>query len=342
MCQLISENIIKIVLCLSTLQNAKKWNKSKASTEPSFLDSSIKYQLAPFTYNRFQNTVAFTLHVKNVEPASIAVINDSFHVAVKFTSIGSGYFPVNYAFYFDTDSAAIKAVPRPEAWDNNFIIQIELDSIDEFNKYRAGLSENDCTEFTCPQTRDRKMSSRSDDDGVVIDATENIAIETVLTTEQVQIDITNKNIDFTSKKPSAPKQKKSKKANKKNRSFSESHCDDLKAEHDERQTCSNSTNANIICSQHSSVMKSRTQSESSNDDHHSELFPLKSILKRHSLYDRQPSECSTDEQHGLSCSVDLGIGSFTSIPEERDHELSESVRKTVRFDKQLCRKLLFK
>lgn len=276
--------------------------------------------------------------MKNVEPASIAVINDSIHVAVKFTSIGSGYFPVNYAFYFDTDSATIKTVPRPEAWDNNFIIQIELDSIDGFNKYRAGLSQNDCTEFTCPQTRQRKISSRSDDDGVVIDATENIVIETVLTTEQVQIDITNMNIDLTSKKSSAPQQKKSKKANKKNRSFSESHCDDLKAE----QTCSNSTIANNNCLQHSSVMKSRTQSESSNDDHHSELFPLKSILKRHSLYDRQPSECSTDEQHGLSCSVDLGIGSFTSIPEEQDHELSESVRKTVRFDKQLCRKLLFK
>lgn len=282
--------------------------------------------------------------MKNVDPASIAVINDSIHVAVKFTSIGSGYFPVNYAFYFDTSSAAIKAVPRPEVWDNNFIIQIELDSVDEFNKYRAGLTQNDCTEFTCSQTRDRKLSSRSDDDDAVLNATENIAIETVLTTEQVQIDITNKNADLTSKTPSAPKQKKSKKANKKNRSFSESHCDDLKAERDERQqqNCSNSTNGNNICLQHPSVLKSRTHSESSNDDHHSELIQLKSILKRHSLYDRQPSECSTDEQHGLSCSMDLGIGSFSSIPEERDHELSESVRKTVRFDKQLCRKLLFK
>lgn len=282
--------------------------------------------------------------MKNVEPDSIAVINDSTSVAVKFTSIGSGYFPVNYAFYFDTDSATIKTAPRPEAWDNNLIIQIELDSIDDFHTYRAGVSQNDCTEFTCPQTRERKMSSRSDDDGVVVDGTENIAIETVLTTEQVQIEITNKSFDSTSKKSVAPKQKKSKKANKKNRSFSESHCDDLKAERDEQQqqqqTCT--TISSNICLQHVSITKSRTQSESSNDDHHCELFPLKSILKRHSLYDRQSSECSTDEQQGFSCSVDLGIGSFTSIPEERDHELSESVRKTVRFDKQLCRKLLFK
>lgn len=299
--------------------------------------------MAPFTYNRFQNTVAFTLHVKNVEPDSIAVINDSTSVAVKFTSIGSGYFPVNYAFYFDTDSAAIKAAPQPEAWDNNLIIQIELDSIDNFYTYRAGLSKNDCTEFVCPQTRERKMSSRSDDDGVVADATENIAIETVLTTEQVQIEITNKDFDSTPKKMAATKQKKSKKANRKNRSFSESHCDELKAEHDEQQqTCSNATNSNGL-QHHASQTKSRTQSESSNDEHHStEIFPLKSILKRHSLYDRQSSECSVDEQLGLSCSADLGIGSFTSIPEERDHELSESVRKTVRFDKHLCRKLLFK
>lgn len=284
--------------------------------------------------------------MKNVEPDSIAVMNDSTSVAVKFTSIGSGYFPMNFAFYFDTDSANIKTAPLPEAWDNNLIVQIELDSIDDFHTYRAGLNQLDCTEFTCPQVRERKMSSRSDDDGVVVDGAENIAIETMLTTEQVQIEVINKNFELTAKKPAAPKQKKSKKANKKNRSFSESHCDDLKAERDEQQQqqqqiCVNSINP-TICLQHVSMSKSRTQSESSNDDHHSELFPLKSILKRHSLYDRQTSECSIDEQHGLSCSVDLGIGSFTSIPEERDRELSESVRKTVRFDKQLCRKLLFK
>lgn len=281
--------------------------------------------------------------MKNVEPESIAVTNDSARVAVKFTSIGSGYFPVNYAFYFDTDSAGIKSAPQPEAWDNNLIVQIELDSVAEFHTYRAGLSQSDCAEFVCAQSRERKMSSRSDDDGVVADSTENIAVETVRTAEQVQIEITNKG--YESKKLTTSKPKKSKKANKKNRSFSESHCDDLKAEREEQQQqqmCANPTVVTTVCLQHSAFPKFRTQSESSNDDHHSELFPLKSILKRHSSYDRQTSECSIDEQNGLSCSVDLGIGSFTSIPEERDHELSESVRKTVRFDKQLCRKLLFK
>lgn len=335
-------------------QNAKKWkSKSKptAADAPSFFDGSVNYQLAPFTYNRFQNIVAFTLHVKNVEPDSIATISDTNSVSLKFTSIGSGYFPVHYAFYFDTDSTRIKATPCPEAWDNNLVIQIELDATDEFHTYRAGLSRMDCTEFTCEQSRERKMSSRSDDDGFVADG-ENIVVETVLTEKQVQIEVRNKDFDSDEQRPVAVKQKKSKKSNKKNRSFSESHCDDLKAEQEEQQQQEQKQqppekiangNLNGICFQHVSIVKSRTFSESSNDDHHSEMFPLKGILKRHSLYDRQSSECSTtDEHHGFSCSVDAGIGSFTSIPEERDRELSESVRKTVRFDKQLCRKLLFK
>ena len=93
------------------------------------------------------------------------------------------------------------------------------------------------------------------------------------------------------------------------------------------------------CPQHS--IKSRTHSESSNDEHHIESFPLKSILKRHSSYDRTTPECSLDD-HGCIGSIDLGIGSFKSIPEEKDAEACESVKKTVRFDKQLCRKLLFK
>lgn len=321
-----------------------KQETSSYETDPvsTFLNPNISYTLPQFTYNRFQNIIAFTLHVKNVEPDSIVMQNDNSSFELKFTSVGTDHLPVHYSFYFANSSTIIKNKPRTEIWDNNVIIHIDLDSVDSFKFYQAGLSKNDCKEFTCSHL-DLNEQKSLNNTGELLNGSEDdqFKIETAVTSDEVKIEIIGKNCDEkrdSNAQSILAKGKKSKKANKKNRSFSESHCDDLIAEQAELKTQIQVISSNA-CPQH--LSKSRTQSESSNDDHHAESFPLKSILKRHSSYDRQTSECSIDE-HGYSCSVDLGIGSFTSIPEETDHELSESVRKTVRFDKQLCRKLLFK
>lgn len=267
---------------------------------------------------------------------------------MKFSTVGSGYFNNYYAFYFAMPfgTATISEPPRVETWDNNVVIQIELDSIDCFASYDVGCSANDCKQFICNEKKsfaEKKLGEEK---------TNYVEIGTAMSNEELQIEITNKNFkenknapDDTTKAAAPVQRSKSKKSkrdnnNKKVRSLSESHCDDLKQIDDEiKQDDFIQTNGTKACSQNS--LKLRTYSESSNDDHHSDLFPLKGILKRHSSYDRTTTECSLDE-HGCCGSIDLGIGSFKSIPEEKGTEASESVKKTVRFDKQLCRKLLFK
>lgn len=302
--------------------------------------------LPHFTFNRFENIVAFTLHVKNVESNSIVAIDTKNSYRLKFSTVGSGYFSNYYAFYFaiPVGTATISESPRVETWDNNVVIQIELDSIEQFVSYDVGVSARDCKNFEC---NERKLYN-TDSKKTHADKTNYVEIETAMSNDELQIEITNKNFKDKSttddeaqeaKAPvQRPKSKKSKR-DKKARSFSESHADELKENEEAKKENATINNDVKPCPQHSD--KSRTHSESSNDEHHIELFPLKGILKRHSSYDRTTPECSLDE-HGCVGSIDLGIGSFKSIPEEKDAEASESVKKTVRFDKQLCRKLLFK
>lgn len=311
-------------------------------TNDSFLDSSICYALPQFTYNRFENIVAFTLHVKNVEPGSIVAINDANTYRLKFTSIGNGCFENYYSFYFSipNDTINIAETPRVEAWDNNVVVQIELNLVENFLSYIAGLNEMDCKKFVCTEQKMNNEEGPIDVEPVKSSKINYVEIETAMSNKELQIEITNKN--FKTKLPTGiqevqrTKRKKSKSNNKKVRSLSESHCDNLKQKDDNRND-SVKVDESENFRQH--ICKPRTQSESSTDEHQMELFPLKGILKRHSSYDRTTPECSLDE-HG--CSVDLGIGSFKSIPEENDSNLSESNKKTVRFDKQLCRKLLFR
>lgn len=317
-------------------------SQSTPSTNDSFLDPSICYALPQFTYNRFENIVAFTLHVKNVEPGSVVALNNTNTYRLKFTSIGNGCFENYYAFYFSipNDTITITETPRVEVWDNNIVVQIELNSVENFHSYVAGLSEMDRKIFVCNEQKMNTEKGPDDVEPVKNSKMNYVEIETAMSNKELQIEITNTN--FKTKLPNETqevqriKRKKSKSNNKKVRSLSESHCDNLKQKNDNRDD-SVKVEESENCCQH--ICKTRTQSESSTDEHQMELFPLKGILKRHSSYDRTTLECSLDE-HG--CSVDLGIGSFKSIPEENDSNLSESIKKTVRFDKQLCRKLLFR
>lgn len=311
----------------------------------SFLDLSITYVLPQFTYNRVRNTIAVTLHVKNVDPDSIELAQEKSSVQLKFVSIGAGHFPISHAFYFGiaSDSGTIKDV-RTEAWDNNVIIQLDFDTLKSFDSYQAGISKTNYKDYPCPFTEKQHNKSvklveivHDDDDEKV-----EVAVESTSPTE-VQIEVIGKPM-IEPLTNNAIKSKKQKKSNKKNRSYSESHCDELLADIEEEHKIKNKIPSVLHPNKTGNCnhQKSRTISESSNDEQHSCEPVLKGILKRRSSYNRSPSECSNDEHGKYSCSMDLGVGSFSSIPEERGAEMSESVRKTVTFDKNLCRKLLFK
>lgn len=98
----------------------------------SFLEKSIEYVLPTFTFNQIDEIMAFTLHVKNVDPSSIEIQrNDLRNLAhVKFSSLGSGYFPIYYSFCvkFECNRAGLVREVTAEAWDNNVIFQFELNS----------------------------------------------------------------------------------------------------------------------------------------------------------------------------------------------------------------------
>lgn len=291
-------------------------------------------------------------------------MNNKTRYHVKFSSIGSGFFKNHYSFYFQLPANAIAIVcqPQAEAWENNVVIQITLDSIDNFHSYRIGLTENDCKDFVCAEKKIYSGKKHNDTDISKENKMNYVKVETAISNKELQIEITtnkktnsisSENEQQQSQTPSPPHQqpqqhdnqkkskhnnKKTKQENKKARSYSESHCD---AFDNHKNTQNHLDQAFSLKGSQSNPSKLRTQSESSNDDHHLDLFPLKSILKRHSSYDRTTSEHSLHEDV-CSVSTDMGIGSFKSIPEEKDLSLSESVKKTVRFDKQLCRKLLFR
>ncbi|GBP28336.1 Protein kintoun [Eumeta japonica] len=109
--------------------------------QESFLSPSIGYTLPPYTHNVLDDMVAFTFHVKNTEPDSVAVLSKNSSVQIKFTSIGSGFTPVHYSALIVFNEGVGFHNVSGEAWDNNVILQMEL-SGNVPQKYQIGLDEN--------------------------------------------------------------------------------------------------------------------------------------------------------------------------------------------------------
>ena len=122
-----------------------------------FLDSDVHYLFPAFTCNVVDNIVAFTLHIKNVEPESIEhtfLGEDVNGFYIKFNSMGSGFFPIYYAFCVNFPSPASLAEDSfsAEAWDNNIIIQIQLNPCDPcVVEYYAGLNEKCMEKHSLPE-----------------------------------------------------------------------------------------------------------------------------------------------------------------------------------------------
>ncbi|XP_045491852.1 protein kintoun [Colias croceus] len=94
--------------------------------EEQFLLPSIGYTLPAYTFNVLDDIVAFTFHVKNTDPESVQVKNDSNNVQIKFSSIGSGFVPVHYAAMLSFSDDVKFNDATGEAWDNNVILQLEV------------------------------------------------------------------------------------------------------------------------------------------------------------------------------------------------------------------------
>lgn len=303
-----------------------------------FLDPSLSYEFPAFAFNTLENTAAFTLHVKNVDPSSIAVEHETLSVHIKFTSIGVGFYPQHFAFCVRFPEECSRIVEaQPDAWDNNVILQIELEN-GTYSYYETGLdlanlSMHQCeSSVTCKPTKNALAAE--------LDASIKVEVNSIDENE-VNIEITSPKKSCTAEDAKAKTKKKNK--NKKHRSYSESHCEDLKAEYEaqtipeDHQSDLKFTSKTNSIDIHKSPAKERSFSESSNDDQVVPTKGIKGILKRRSSFNRSISESSVDD-HFYSCSIDLGVG---SIPEEDAEPMSESCKKTVRFDNNI-RKQLYK
>lgn len=276
-------------------------------------------------------TAAFTLHVKNVDPDSVVIDRHPLIVHIKFTSIGAGFFPQHYSFCvrFPEDCGAINDA-QPDVWDNNLILQIELLN-NSFGSYEAGLVPDDLQAHTMQRmapVKAEKSKEIDTDDAISVDVSS-------VSDHEVKIQINSKKADAEIKSKNKMKRK-----NKKTRSYSESNCDDLKDEYYNRPAVGKvegepkfKTTTDSISILKSPV-KMRTYSESSNDE---QIVPksIKGILKRRSSFNRSISESSVDD-HFYSCSMDIAVG---SIPEEDSEQMSESCKKTVRFDNNIRKQL---
>ncbi|XP_059614177.1 protein kintoun [Phlebotomus argentipes] len=286
--------------------------------EQKFLDNTIGYTLPSFTCNILDGVVAFTLNVKNVEPASVQVKQDEALVQVKFTSIGSGFYPSHHAFAAKFPSGRILEASA-EAWDNNVVLQCEMEDLQTCDHYAVGLSVDALKPYPLKFTTSALSPKPSiEDDSLRIEAksVDNEEVEIVIDPPEKIPEEPPAEEPQESKKPNA------KKKNRKPRSMSESFCVPEVSLEDEVER---------------SVRKSRSLSESSGDDQGSPRFRFKGILKRSCSYN--PSTSSSVDDQMLSVSVDLGVGSFDGIPEEQG--MSESCKKTVRFS-DVIRKQLFR
>ena len=91
-----------------------------------FLDENVSYSLPSYTCSVQSNVIILTLEVKNVSPDSFTkkLFSDPMAAVFKFSSLGSGYVPIHYAFALGFLSAGnlSEADFEIEFWDNNVVI----------------------------------------------------------------------------------------------------------------------------------------------------------------------------------------------------------------------------
>lgn len=119
----------------------------------------------------FENKCFLTLNVKNVDPTSIDVIvvKDKNLISGKFHSIGSGFFPLWYAFCLKIPSemSLLKSDVNVLPSDNNVIINFSINFVPDNNQYWYGLNQDNLI-MQCIKMETLKENSKPLTNGVKI------------------------------------------------------------------------------------------------------------------------------------------------------------------------------
>lgn len=292
-----------------------------ASLVSPFLNPSIHYDLPTFTAVLSDRTIALTLDVKNVVESSLEFIHEAHCVRIKFQSIGSGCFPLYYAFCLLLPKSIAISECQPDVWDNNVIVQLELAvGVVPPLDYAAGLDADDLKAYT--------IVAAVPTNAVISDGIESILLDKLSLNDADKKTVA---VEPVIKKQSKPKDKL--------RSYSESNCDDFAtATTVTTRTAAKASSRDIDVPTPRTPIKQRAYSECSNQssvDESGQPKHLKGILKRRSSSVWSISESSLDE-NAVSRSVDCGGGSSGG-----EEHLSEHAKKSVRFDNNI-RKFCFR
>ncbi|KAF2881948.1 hypothetical protein ILUMI_24221 [Ignelater luminosus] len=315
-----------------------KWEVDAGEEVQQLLDSNLHYSSPEFTSHIFENTIAFTLNVKNVDETSISNMVKKNAIHLKFSSISSGFYPIHYAFYMklpnhniDTDNLSV------EVWDNNVIVQINYIPCDnKIRSYLFGLDENNLAE------------KFFEEPSIISEMLEKNVLEEPSSSEIVQ---NNSNIEDNKEEKSIKRESKIGKGRKKGKpglkkretTASEVEVESLDAETTETEEEEEKGKIECVETKQSTAIDIvGAYSESSSDEISHSFSPTKSrgILKSISnsrRFGRSISESGLDDVAWTSSIENCHTSVDSVIPEEG--EMSTSLKKTVRFNDVVSRQL---
>ncbi|XP_015605185.1 protein kintoun [Cephus cinctus] len=270
----------------------------------SFMDPNVKYSLPPFTCNLYDNLLAITVNVKNVDPESIrhrTLDNDS-GIHVLLTSIGAGFYPVCYSLCLKIHDHSVDPTSLTvEPWDNNVVFTLSLKNSNDIGSYSVGLNEEFMEQKDLPAAT--SLKKKFDELMVATEPETDRRIEVIAEGDDVVVNISPKHIDSDEE--------------------GETGDEHMKREHRKQH-----------------LTKSRSVSESSGDELPNSACSTRSkgILKSRRTHglSRSVSESSFDDSAMLASSTDLHYDSVHDFNSESD---CSSFKKTVRFNDVVSRQL---
>ncbi|KAG7188601.1 hypothetical protein KM043_008229 [Ampulex compressa] len=281
--------------------------RTKTAKHNMFRKHGFEYTLPPFTCNVYDNQLAITVNVKNVDPSSIEhrMLDNNLGVHIVLVSIGAGFFPQNYSLCLKIKEGTIDPESiTTDPWDNNVVFTFTVKNIENVTHYYTGIDEDFMEEKDLPTAASFKDQLKRLMEMPDTDVEKSRNVESTKSSKVVKNIPTNR-LDS----------------------------DDEQEQHYPRPTCRQTRKYMIA--------KSRSVSESSGDELASSsgsVSHAKGILKSRRSHDfsRSVSESSADENAMHASSMDYQYDYMHEINSESE---CSSLKKTVRFNDVVSRQL---
>ncbi|XP_052861674.1 protein kintoun [Anopheles cruzii] len=159
----------QLVRQIGDQENAEHLPIDKPRSTGPVLAATRKTVFPKFSVNRMENIFAFTLSVRNVDPATIELDSREDSLYCRFSNVGNGFFPCYYVFFARFPNAQVTDVQHEE-WDNNLIIQVTLNT-GNLSSYFAGPTEQEAVQYSIMEDitdKINKFGKEIEDDSLCI------------------------------------------------------------------------------------------------------------------------------------------------------------------------------